>query len=217
MALYRRRTLLTGLASLVVLSGCSLGGDKQTQSPSLTPDETATLTPSSTKSGNTVSSQTWTPDIFADLTIDTDQTWCPSDNHWEPYYHRTPIAPPDRPSNATQGRVTEYVNSYEAYVLTYLAVDEYGQQTPSPPTPTNRPEVPEFPDTDMQDSTITVLSSLKDKFIIQISYTRFIEGESRGRYTVNYYVSPEKTIRAEAEGDVSPGPNPTKSGLILEC
>lgn len=193
MSPYRRRVVLTGMASLVTLSGCSLTNDEQEGSAPPTPD------------------------VFPDLTVETDQTWCPSDNHWDPYYHRTPIAPPERPSTITRETAVKYTRSYEAYVLTYLAVAEFGKQTPSSPTPTNRPEVAEFPSTEIRDSSTTVLTTLRDSYVIQLSYIRSIENESRGTYTVNYYVSPEQTIRAETQGDVSPGPNPTKSGTILEC
>lgn len=151
------------------------------------------------------------------MTVETERTWCPADNHWEPYYHRTPMPPPGRPGNLTSETVVEYVASYESYVLTYVAVDEFGPQTPIPPTETDVPGLPAFPDTAMQDRSTTVLTALEDTFVVQESYTRFVEGESRGRYTVNYYVSSEQTIRAEAEGDVSPGPNPAKSGTVLEC
>jgi hypothetical protein len=127
------------------------------------------------------------------------------------------MPPPGRPATFTRETAVEYAVSYEVYVLTYMAVDEYGPQTPIPPTETDMPGVPAFPDTELQDRSTAVLTALEDIYVVQVSYTRLVEGKSRGRYTVNYYVSAEQTIRAEAEGDVSPGPNPTTAGTILEC
>jgi hypothetical protein len=155
--------------------------------------------------------------VFTDLTVETERTWCPRDEHWEPYYHRTPMPPPGRPATLTRETAVEYAASYEAYVLTYVAVEEYGPQTPIPPTETNRPGIPAFPDTEMRGQSTTVLTALEDTYVVQVSYDRFVEGESHGRYTVNYYVSAEQTIRAETEGDASPGPDPTTAGTILKC
>jgi hypothetical protein len=175
------------------------------------PGESSTPTESSTPAESS------TPGVFTDLTVETERTWCPGDEHWEPYYHRTPMPPPGRPANLTRETAVEYAASCEAYVLTYVAVDEYGPQTPVPPMETDMPGVPAFPDTELRDRSTRVLTALEDTFVVQVSYSRFVEGESRGRYTVNYYVSSERTIRAETEGDASPGPNPTTAGTILEC
>lgn|GEM_PF-2223305 len=220
MSPYRRRRVLAGLASLGALSGCSLNESDPQDSVLSPPERPAPSTQSSseTDSDDTeTSTESSTPGVFAGLTVQTERTWCPRDEHWEPYYHRTPMPPPGRPANLTRETAVEYAASYEAYALTYMAVDEYGPQTPVPPTETNRPGIPAFPDTEMQDRSARVLTELEDTFVVQVSYTRFVEGESRGRYTVNYYVSSEQTIRAEAEGDASPGPNPTTVGTILEC
>ena len=210
---HSRRRILTGVSSLIILSGCSQTGLEDSESPSS--DETTISVSSSSKTRSEMKEST--PDMFDNLDIETDQTWCPKSDHWEPNYHRTPMPPPARPSNLTQQATVEYVKSYESYVLTYMAVNEFGPQTPSPPTPTNRPEILEFPDTEIQNSSITILDDFKDGFVVQISYSRLIEEDFKGEFTVNYYVSPEYTIRAEEDGDISPGPNPTRSGTILRC
>jgi hypothetical protein len=177
----------------------------------------------STESSSGTDADTETPTdsaiagVFTDLTVETERTWCPRDEHWEPYYHRTPMPPPGRPATLTRETAVEYAVSSEAYVLTYVAVEEYGPQTPIPPTETNRPGIPAFPDTEMRGQSTTVLTALEDTYVVQVSYDRFVEGESHGRYTVNYYVSAEQTIRAETEGDASPGPDPTTAGTILKC
>lgn len=228
MSPYRRRQVLAGLASLGVLSlsGCSIDGNGPQDSASTQPSsridtntdtDSGTDFDSDTDSDSETPTESSTPGVFTDLTVETARTWCPRDEHWEPYYHRTPMPPPGRPTNLTRETAVEYATSYEGYVLTYMAVDEYGAQTPVPPTETNRPGIPAFPDTEMQDRSARVLTALEDTFVVQVSYTRFVEGESRGRYTVNYYVSSEQTIRAEVQGDASPGPNPTTVGTILEC
>lgn len=154
--------------------------------------------------------------LFDDFAVETEQTWCPSDEHWQPAYHRTPQFPPDRPSNITRETAISYARSYEEHVLTYVAVSEHGPQTP-PTTVPGEPEVLEFPEREMWELTAQVIAAFEDAFVVRITYTRVIEGESEGTYTVNYYVSPEQTIRAETEGTHSPGPNPAKEGMILEC
>ena len=209
---------LAVLAVLVALSGCSFVGSPSngparspaapTSSPTpstATPTGGDTTTPAGESSG---------PQPFENLTVAVTRTACPADRHWEPAYHRTPLPPPERPATVTRETAVDYAVSYEAFALTYLAVEESG-----PDTVTATDEIAEFtfPDTEMRDVSTAVIADVEGGFVVRVAYTRVVDGDSRGTYTITYYLTGERTVRTETEGDVSPGPNPATSGVVQRC
>lgn len=207
----QRRKFIATLSwvGCVGLSGCPRAEDRSS--------ERATRLPNSPSSASQhTPTDTASPDVFTDLTVETERTWCPADAHWDPYYHRTPLPVPAQSQNPSRETVDELARAYETYVLTYVAVKNHGPQTPETVTP-NEPAVPAFPDIALDDFFATVLASSEEEFLVRTTYTRVIQEETQGTYTVNYYFSREQTIRAEVSGHKFPGPNPTKTGTILDC
>lgn len=204
----QRRTFIASVSSVfgIGLAGCPGGEDVSD----------GTVTPSPSAAPEQTSPDTSSPEVFTDLTVETDRTRCPADAHWDQYYHRTPLPLPDRSRNVTRDTVGELARAYQEHVLTYVAVEKNDPRTPETVTP-NEPAVPAFPEVALENFSATILVSFEGSFVVRTTYTRVIEGEPEGAYTVNYYFSRDHTIRAQAPGDRFPGPNPTKTGTILDC
>jgi hypothetical protein len=54
-------------------------------------------------------------------------------------------------------------------------------------------------------------------YVVRLSYERYFEDETMGEYTVSYFVSERRTIRAEVKGSVAPGPAPIETGVVMTC
>ncbi len=54
-------------------------------------------------------------------------------------------------------------------------------------------------------------------WVVHLQYTRHLDDDVEGRYTVNYYISGYNAARAAVEGFEYPGPHPTDEGVLLNC
>ncbi|WP_152436282.1 hypothetical protein [Halosimplex carlsbadense] len=126
----------------------------------------------------------------------------------------TPRPVPGRPDDPGPDAAVAYARAYERYYLAYRAMYDLGPQTPD-----GRTGLPahDFPDVRLDESAAEVLRSGDDRAVVRLAYDRVFEGESRGDFTVVYFVSADHTVRAETDGRVSPGPDPIDDGVVQRC
>lgn len=129
------------------------------------------------------------------------------------YTSTTPVPKPEPPAEVTADAAAAYAEDYEAYYLRYVAFYALGSPTPSDPDISAHG----FPDVTLAQLATDVLDTGDDWAVVRLRYDRRFAGESRGDYTVTYYVSPDRIARAAVEGDVTPGPDPTTEGTVQTC
>lgn len=125
----------------------------------------------------------------------------------------TPVPSPERPAEVTPDAAAAYAGDYEVYYLRYVALYELGPPTPSNPDHSAHG----FPAVTLAQLETDVREAGDGWAVVRLRYDRRFAGESRGDYTVTYYVSREHTARAAVEGDVTPGPDPTTDGTLQVC
>lgn len=208
----RRALLSIGASALCAVPGClslrgrgTAGADDGTTTVS-----TSTATDAVTTASDTTG--TGRPGLeqvdVEDLSVE-----CPSEGI-DHLPGTTPLPKPQAPDSITADSATAYAESYERYYLRYRALFELGGQTPD-----GRAGVSphDFPDVRMDDPSVEALATGTNRATVRLAYERVFEAESRGEYTVTYLVTSGETIRAEVEGRVSPGPDPTEEGLRQRC
>lgn len=205
MAPLRREVLLIICASI---AGCAGSADSDpSTSDSPTGSEPATETPRT--------HQTETP-VFAIHSTDGLPSECPEPDY--AYYATTAVPYPTPSASVDKRSAIQMVMEIEAAYL-----DNWTILTRSPyPTPTADPETPhthkvEYPDASAEYESRSVIQRSEHGFVVHLEYERVVNGDSLGHYTVNYYLTAEKIVRAEREGYHDPGPNPTTDGTLLEC
>lgn len=129
------------------------------------------------------------------------------------YTGTTPVPSPERPAEISADAAAAYAEDYEAYYLRYVALYALGSPTPSDPDISAHG----FPDVALAQLATDVLDTGDDWAVVRLRYDRRFAGESRGDYTVTYYVSTAHVARAAVEGDVTPGPDPTTEGTVQTC
>jgi hypothetical protein len=206
-----RRSVLAaaslGLASTV--GGClgpSDADDRSTETRERPHGDTATATDSDARTA--VDTATAITDDVAALPEE-----CVTDE-FAGYTGTTPQPTPERPAEPTPESAVDYARTYERYYLAYLALYDIG-----PRTPDGRTGLPahDFPEVTLAEATAEPLEAGDGRAVVRLAYDRVFEGDSRGPYTVTYYVSTEVTVRAETAGRVSPGPDPLADGRVQQC
>ncbi|MFC7139733.1 hypothetical protein ACFQMA_07760 [Halosimplex aquaticum] len=206
----RRSVLASVSLGLAGLGGCPTLSDTDDESARTPAPRTSSPPPSAVESTATAtdSEPSATEEPLGNLPEE-----CVTDE-FTGFTGTTPRPVPERPDTPTPDAAVAYAREYERYYLAYRAMYDLGPQTPD-----GRTGLPahEFPDVRLAESTAEVLRSGDDRVVVRLAYDRVFEGESRGDFTVVYSVSADRTVRAETDGRVSPGPDPLDDGFVQRC